>query len=72
VTTERFGDVISGTRRVQKLRQIPSHGPSPTLEDRNGLPNLRDDLFWRWRVDHDDVGRIAYLDAVVPDIENAR
>jgi hypothetical protein len=45
VTTARFGEVISGTRRLQKLRQVPGHGPSPTLEDRNGLPNLRDGLF---------------------------
>ena len=72
VTTGRLGDVISGIRRVQKLRQVPCHGPSATLEDRDGLPDLRDGLFRRWRVDHDDVGRIAHLDAVIPEIENAR
>ena len=54
------------------MRQIPGHGSLPVLEDRNGLPNLRDDLFRRWRVDHDDVSRIADLDAVVLDVENAR
>jgi hypothetical protein len=72
VTTERFPMLFQPPAGVKSCGRSQATVRLPRLKTATGCLISATAFSGRWRVDHDNVGWIAYLDAVIPDIENAR